>query len=158
LILWDEEIKAHLMWIWREEDGLMKKGREGMFIITNKRIAFISKTNMTFRVHDVHSLRQLQRFQAGESVFKPLQDYGIKELVDDLHKSIENLEIPYESISQMFSEEKRWGTLLKVKFDDEGKSKTYRFSVVKAWVKYPLKDPVAFQHLDWSPLIRLFKG
>jgi hypothetical protein len=33
----------------------------------------------------------------------------------------------------------------------------HKFSIVKGWVKYPAKDPLEFQHMDWSPLINLVK-
>jgi len=46
--------------------------------------------------------------------------------------------------------------LLKVKINLGIKSKIHKFSIVKGWVKYPLKDPVEFQHIDWLPLINLF--
>ena len=36
------------MWIWGEKEGFMKRGKEGMLVITDKRIAFITKTNMTY--------------------------------------------------------------------------------------------------------------
>ena len=37
------------------------------------------------------------------------------------------------------------------------KSKVRKFSIVKGWVKYPAKDPLEFQHMDWSALINLVK-
>ena len=64
---------------------------------------------------------------------------------------------PYDMIVDILTEEKRWGTLLKVRFSFEGKLETYMFSVVKGWVKYPLKDPIGFQRIDWNPLIKIFK-
>jgi hypothetical protein len=154
---WDERIKAHLVWIWCQEEGFMKRGKEGMLVFTDRRIAFITKTYMSYRIHDVHSIRQLKKFNDGENVFRPLEGYGIKDLDDDLKKSNENSDVPYSQILDITSEEKRWGTLLKVKINLGIKSKTYRFSVVKGWVKYPLKDPVEFQHVDWLPVINLIK-
>ena len=47
LVDWDEQIKAHLVWIWRQEEGFMKRGKEGMLVITDRRIAFITKTYMS---------------------------------------------------------------------------------------------------------------
>ena len=135
---WDEQIKAHLVWIWGQEEGFMKRGKEGMLVITDRRIAFITKTNMSYRVHDIHSLRQLKKFKEGGNIFKPLEGYGIK-----------NLDIT--------SEDKRWGTLLKIKINLGVKSKIHKFSIVKGWVKYPLKDPVEFQHVNWFSVINLFK-
>jgi hypothetical protein len=157
LVDWDEQIKAHLVWIWHQEEGFMKRGKEGMLVITDRRIAFITKTYMSYRVHDVHSLRQLKKFSEGENVFRPLEGYGIKNLDDDLKKSTENSDILFSQILDIISEEKRWGTQLMVKINLGIKSKTYKFSIVKGWVKYPLKDPVEFQHVDWLPVINLIK-
>jgi hypothetical protein len=157
LIQWDEKIEAHLVWIWGEEEGFMKRGKEGMLVVTDRRIAFITKTNMTYHIHQVHSLRQLKRFKEDENVFRPLQGYDINDLEGDLNKSDENLEIPFRQIIEVTSETKRWGTLLKVKVNLGDKSKTYKFSIVKGWVKYPAKDPIEFHHIDWKPLINLIK-
>jgi hypothetical protein len=157
LVEWNEQIKAHLVWIWGEEEGFLKRGKEGMLVITDRRIDFISKTNMTYRIHDVHAMRQLKRFKEGENVFRPLEGYKIKDLEDDLNKSGENLEIPFRQILDITQHEKRWGTLLKVNVNLIDKSKIYKFSIVKGWVKYPLKDPIEFQRMDWIDLINLFK-
>ncbi len=157
LVDWDEQIKAHLVWIWGQEEGFMKRGKEGMLVVTDRRIAFITKTNMSYRVHDIHSLRQLKKFKEGGNMFKPLEGYGIKNLDDDLKKSAENYDIPFNQILDITSEDKRWGTLLKIKINLGIKSKTCKFSIVKGWVKYPLKDPVEFQHVNWFPVINLFK-
>lgn len=157
MVEWNEEIKAHLVWIWAEEEGFMKRGKEGMLVATDKRIALITKTNMTYRVHEIHSLRQLKRFKEKENVFRPLEGYKLKDLENDINKSEENLEILFSQILDITSESKRWGTLLKVKVNLGDKSKTFKFSIVKGWVKYPAKDPIEFQHMDWKPLINLVK-
>ncbi len=157
MVDWDEQIKAHLFWIWGEEEGFMKHGKEGMLVITDRRLAFISKTEMTWRMHDTHSTRQFNRFKAGEDVFRPAEGYKISHLEKDLDKSPDNLEIPYSQILDISSEEKRWGTVLKVKVNLGDKSKMYKFSVVKGWVKYPAKDPLGFHRMDWNPLISLVK-
>jgi hypothetical protein len=158
LVDWDEQIKAHLFWIWGGEEGFMKHGKEGMLVITDRRLAFISKTEMTWRMHDAHSTRQFNRFKAGEDVFRPAEGYKISHLEKDLDKSPDNLEIPYSQILDIVSEEKRWGTVLKVKVNLGDNSKTYKFSVVKGWVKYPAKDPLGFYRMNWSPLISLVKA
>lgn len=158
MVDWNEQIKAHLVWIWGEEEGFLKRGKEGMLIITDRRIAFISKTNMTYRTHDVHAMRQLKRFKERENVFRPLEGYKVKDLEDDLNKSGENLEIPFRQILDITQHKKRWGTLLKVNANLIDKSKIYKFSIVKGWVKYPLKDPIEFQRMDWTDLIDLFKN
>ena len=157
MVDWDEQIKAHLFWIWSEEEGFMKHGKEGMLVITDRRLAFITKTEMTWKMHDTHSTRQFNRFKASEDVFRPAEGYKISHLEKDLDKSPDNLEIPYSQILDITPEEKRWGTVLKVKVNLGDKSKLYKFSVVKGWVKYPAKDPLGFHRMDWSPLISLVK-
>lgn len=158
MVGWDEQIKAHLFWIWGEEEGFLKRGKEGMLVITDRRLAFITKTEMTYRMHDTHNTRQFNRFKAKEDVFRPAEGYKLEHLEKDLDKSPDNLEIPYSQILDITSEEKRWGTLLKVKVNLGDRSKLYKFSIVKGWVKYPAKDPLEFQRMDWSPLISLVKA
>jgi hypothetical protein len=157
LVDWDEEIKGHLFWVWGGEEGLFKRGKEGMLIVTDKRLAFIIKTEMTYKMHETHSIRQLKRFEAGENVFRPAEGYNLEHLKKDIVKSPDNLEVPFSQILDVFSEEKDWGTLLKVKINTGYKAKVFKFSIVKGWVKYPVKDPLEFQRMDWRPLMNLIK-
>ena len=121
LLDWNEQIKAHLMWIWGGEDGFMKRKREGMLVATEKNLIFITKTNMSYRVHHVHSERQLIRFKENKNVFLPVEGYGITELRNDLEKSNQNIVFPFSQISDMYFLEKRWGTELKIKANIENK-------------------------------------
>lgn len=152
-----ENIKYHLMWVWGQEEGFMKRGKEGMLVITNMRIAFIMKTKMKYNVHEEYSLRQLRRFKEGESVLLSIESYNEIDLQNDLADSDKNIDIPFNEIIKIEQEKKRWGTLLRLKFAVNRDTKKYKFVVVKGWVKYPLKDPVSFQHLDWGPIIALLK-
>ena len=136
----------------------MKRGKEGMLVITDKRLVFITKTDMSFKMHDTHSLRQAKRFEAGEEVFRPAEGYKLEHLERDLDKSPDNVEIPFRQIMDITAEEKRWGTLLKVKVNLGDKSKIEKYSIVKGWVKYPAKDPIGFQKMNWTPLISLVKA
>ena len=158
MVEWDEQIKAHMFWIWYEEEGFLKRGKEGMLVITDRRFAFIIKTEMTFRAYDTHTTRQFNRFKEKENVFRPAEGYGIKQLEKDLDKSPDNIEIPYRQVMDVTAEEKRWGTLLKVKVNLGDKAKIMKFSIVKGWVKYPAKDPIGFQKMDWTPFINLVKA
>lgn len=158
MVEWDEQVKAHLFWIWYEGEGFLKRGKEGMLVITDRRLAFIMKTEMTFRAHETHSIRQLNRFKEKENVFRPAEGYGVKELEKDLDKSADNFDVPYRQVMDVEQEEKRWGTLLKVKVNLGDKSKVMKFSIVKGWVKYPAKDPLEFQKMDWAPLVSLVKA
>lgn len=152
-----ENIKYHLMWVWGQEEGFMKRGKEGMLVITNMRIAFIMKTKMKYNVHEEYSLRQLRRFKEGESVLLSIESYNEIDLQNDLADSDKNIDIPFNEIVKIEQEKKRWGTVLRLKFTANRDTKKYKFVVVKGWVKYPLKDPVSFQHLDWGPIIALLK-
>jgi glycosyltransferase involved in cell wall biosynthesis len=157
LVDWNEQIKAHLFWVWGGEEGLFKRGKEGMLVVTDRRLAFLIKTDMTYKMHDSHSIRQLKRFEAGENIFRPAEGYKLEDLKKDLAKSPDNLQIPFVQILDVISEEKDWGTLLKVKTNLGYKAKVFKFSIVKGWVKYPVKDPLEFQRMDWRPLINLVK-
>jgi hypothetical protein len=145
------------MWIWGQEEGFMKRGREGMLVITNMRIAFVTKTEMKYNVHEEYSLRQLRRFKDGEPVLLPFDHYKEIDLQNDLAESDKNMDIPFDNIINIGQEKKKWGTLLKVKFIEKEGNRDYKFMVVKGWVKYPLKDPVSFQQLNWDPIIALIK-
>ena len=145
------------MWIWGQEEGFMKRGKEGMLVITNMRLAFIMKTKMKYRVHEEYSLRQLRRFKDGESVLLPVERYEEIDLQNDLAESDKNMDIPFDKIINIEQERKKWGTLLKLKFIENEGTRGYKFMVVKGWVKYPLKDPVSFQQLNWDPIIALIK-
>jgi hypothetical protein len=129
-----------------------------MLVVTDRRLAFIMKTDMTYKMHETHSIRQLKRFEAGENVFRPAEGYNLEHLKKDLAKSPDNLQIPFSQILDILSEEKDWGTRLKVKMNLGYKAKIFKFSIVKGWVKYPAKDPLGFQRMDWGPLISLVKS
>ncbi|MFL6475527.1 MAG: hypothetical protein ACJ70U_00855 [Nitrososphaera sp.] len=154
---WDESIKGHLFWVWGGEEGFFKRGKEGMLVVTDRRLAFITKTDMTYKMHETHSLRQLKRFEAGENVFRPAEGYTLEHLKKDIAKSPDNLQISFSQILDVLSEEKDWGTLLKVKMNLGYKTKAFKFSLVKGWVKYPAKDPLEFHRMDWRPIINLIK-
>ena len=154
---WDESIKGHLFWVWGGEEGFFKRGKEGMLVVTDRRLAFITKTDMTYKMHETHSLRQLKRFEAGENVFRPAEGYTLEHLKKDIAKSPDNLQISFSQILDVLSEEKDWGTLLKVKVNLGYKTKAFKFSLVKGWVKYPAKDPLEFHRMDWRPIINLIK-
>lgn len=153
-----EKIKYHIMWIWGQEEGFLKRGKEGMLIITNMRVAFVVKTKMKYRVHDECSLQQLRRFKDGEPVFMPIQQYTEMDLQNDLAESDKNMDIPFSKIINIGQDKKRWGTVLKVKFAENEETKDYKFMVVKGWVKYPVKDPVSFQQMDWEPVISFIQN
>jgi hypothetical protein len=152
-----EKIRYHLMWVWGQQEGFMKRGKEGMLIITTGRIVFVTKTKMKYNVHLDYSQRQLKKFEKSDYAFSAIDPYKVEDLENDLRESDKNMDIPFNSIISISQEEKRWGTALKLVFGENNDVKTYKFMVVKGWVKYPLKDPVSFQRLDWKPIITFSK-
>jgi len=154
---WDEEIKAHIFWIWGGEAGFLKRGREGMLIVTNRRLAFITKTEMSYRAHDVYSRRQIVRFEGNENIFRPIDEYKITHLDKDLENG-KNRQIKFNQIVNSKIEDKRWGTALIVDFNLNEKLEHYKFCIVKSWVKYPAKDPLQFYHVNWKPIISLINN
>lgn len=157
MVDWDEEIKVHLFWVWAEKQGFLRKGKEGMLVITDKRLVFLTKTEMTVRMHDTYSIRQIKRYEAGENIFRPAEGYKLEHLEKDLDKSPDNLEVPFGQILEITSEKKRWGSMLVVKVNQGDTSKVLKYSLVKGWIKYPAKDPMGFLTVDWSPVINLVK-
>ena len=99
-----ENIKYHLMSVWGQEEGFMKRGKEGMLVITNMRIAFIMKTKMKYNVHEEYSLRQLRRFKEGESVLLSIESYNEIDLQYDLDDSDNNIDIPFNVIVKIEEE------------------------------------------------------
>ena len=128
-----------------------------MLVITNKRLAFITKTEMSYRVHDVYSKRQIIRFKENQNIFRPIEEYKIIQLDKDLEND-KNIQIRFNQIGNSNMEDKRWGTALIVGFNTKEKLERYKFSIVKSWVKYPAKDPLQFYHVDWKPIINLINN
>jgi hypothetical protein len=87
----------------------------------------------------------------------PIERYNEMDLQNDLAESDKNVDIPFDKIIKIGQEKKRWGTLLKLEFVKDENTKGYKFMVVKGWVKYPLKDPVSFQEMNWDPIMALIK-
>ena len=58
-----------------------------------------------------------------KTFFDRAEGYKLEHLKKDLAKSPDNLQIPFSQILDVISEEKDWGTLLKVKMNLGNKSK-----------------------------------
>ena len=67
------------------------------------------------------------------------------------------MEIRFDDILKISSEEKAWGDVLNLEINEEGNKKKYQFSVVQDWVKYPIKDPQKYMKVDWSSLVQYIK-
>ena len=66
--------------------------------------------------------------------------------------------ITFDNILEIEEEEKTWGSVLQIKAIENEKEKNYEFSIVRDWVKYPIKDPTKYLNVDWKPCIEFIKS
>lgn len=147
----DERIKAHLVSVWKVEKKLFSRGKECMFILTDKRLAFVSKTEAKSRWWSATVERQVVTLLKSDDPMLIHDGYDEKELVQDLENK-KNEEYCFDDVISVEPEEKKWGSVLKLKLKKDGKEKNYELSVVKDWVTYPVKDPVKFLKINWNPI------
>jgi hypothetical protein len=148
----DEKIVVHLLSVWREEKKLFSRGKECMFFLTDKHVSFIIKTEAKMNWWKAAVQRQIVALSKSPTTMITQDGYGRKELENDL-KNEKNEEIPLSNIISVGTEEKRWGTVLNLKFSSDGKEKSYRLSVVRDWIGYPIRDPMKFLTVDWTPIV-----
>ncbi len=156
----EERILSTLYSVWGGEQGFMKRGREGILVLTSKRVAFISKTSMNVDVWRREVDVQVKELHRSKDPVRVSKAYTLDMLYRDIESDkVKNLSIPLRNIVEMDYEEKRHGSILKLVFkDDEGSgSRRYTFTVVKSWIRYPVADPVEYEHVDWSRWIALAK-
>ena len=152
----DERIQSHLVSVWREEKKLFSRAKECMFILTNMRLAFVSKTEAKSRWWTATVERQVVTLLKSDNPMITHDGYDEKELALDLENK-KNEEYVFDDVISVESEEKTWGSVLKIKLRKDGKEKSYQLSVVKDWVTYPVKDPVKFLKINWMPVIEYIK-
>jgi len=153
----DERIQTHLLSVWGEEKKFLKRGAEGMLFLTEKHLMFVTKTLSKYRWWDPATLRQIKTFHKSKNTMIHHDGYGDEELRRDLENK-KNMEVSYDQISKVDIEEKPWGSVLKLEINFGMKTKKYHFSIVEGWVKYPLKDPVKFMKVDWTPVVDYIKS
>lgn len=138
----------------------MKRGREGILVLTSKRVAFISRTSMNVDVWKREVDSQVKELHRSKDPIRVSKAYTLDMLYNDIERDkVKNLSIPLSSIVEMSCEEKRYGSILRLVFsDDEGRSKRYTFTVVRSWIRYPVADPVEYEHVDWDRWIELAKS
>ena len=152
-----EKIQAHVLSVWREGRGFFSgKGKEGMLILTNKRLLFISKTEAGMKWWGAIRTRQVVRLLQSKDVMVVEDGYGEENLMVDLENK-KNQKISFNNILRIEVKEKVWGSVLFLDIIDGGKEKQFQFSVVQDWVKYPLSAPTKFLKVDWSGFVKYVK-
>ena len=152
-----EKIQAHVLSVWREGRGFFSgKGKEGMLILTNKRLLFISKTEAGMKWWGAIRTRQVVRLLQSKDVMVVEDGYGEENLTDDLENK-KNQKISFNNILGIEVKEKIWGSVLFLDIIEDGKEKQFQFSIVQDWVKYPLSAPTKFLKVDWSGFVKYIK-
>ena len=153
----EEKIQAHVLSVWKEDRGFFSgKGKEGMLILTNRQLYFISKTDAGMRWWGAIRTRQIVRLLQFKYVMIVEDGYGLEKLRSDLENK-KNQKISFNNILQIEAKEKVWGTVLFLDLIEGGKEKKFQFSIVQDWVKYPISAPTKFLKVDWSRFVKYIK-
>lgn len=153
----DERIRAHVLSVWREGTGFFAVGgREGMLVLTDRRMAFVHKTEAKMRWWQAVVQRQVVSLIRSRSIMNLHDGYDEKSLVEDL-KNKKNVQVPFDDIKKIYAKEEVWGSVLYAEYARDGRVEKYRFSVAQDWVKYPVKDATKFLRVDWKPFIAFIR-
>jgi len=153
----DEKIQVHIVSVWRESKKLFSiHGTEGMLILTDKHLMFVHKTQVKMRWWDAVTQRQVLTFLKSKDVMIQQDGYDEELLRTDLENK-KNMEIRFDDILNISHEDKTWAGVLIVEINQGEKNHKYQFSVVRDWVKYPIKDPQKYMNVDWSSLVQYIK-
>lgn len=152
-----EELVAHVVSVWRESKRFLSiGGKEGMFVLTNRRLAFIYKTDAKMRWWQAIVARQVVMFLRSKNVMNVHDGYDIDNLVEDV-KTEKNVVLNFDDIMDISWDEKPWGSVLDMEYRGRGGIEKHQYSIVQSWVKYPAKDPTKFMRVDWEPFVRYIR-
>ena len=105
----DEEIRAHVVSIWRESKKFLSiGGREGMLVLTDKHLSFIHKTTAKIKWWKAITQRQALIFMKSKDTMIHHDGY----LVID-QKNPKNTILSFNDILNLVRE-KEWGSVLMV--------------------------------------------
>ena len=150
----EEKIQAHVLSIWRERQEFFGgRGKEGMLILTNKRLMFIKKTEAGMKWWGAVRTRQIVRLLGSKDVMFTEDGYNEESLRTDAENK-KNQEIHFNDILNIGFEEKVWGSVLFLDVMEDGKEKKFQFSIVQDWVKYPISAPMKYLKVDWSRFVK----
>ena len=150
----EEKIQAHVLSVWKESRGFFGgKGKEGMLILTNRRLLFIKKTEASVKWWGAVRTRQTVRLLLSKDVMVVEDGYGEENLMTDLENK-KNQKIDFNNILYIEAKEKVWGSVLFLDVMEDGKEKKFQFSIVQDWVKYPISAPMKYLKVDWSGFVK----
>ena len=152
-----EKIEAHVLSVWRERREFFGgRGKEGMLILTNRRLMFIKKTEAGMKWWGAVRTRQIVRLLGSKDVMFTEDGYDEESLRIDAENK-KNQEMCFNNILDVSFEEKVWGSVLFLEVLEDDKERKYQFSIVQDWVKYPLSAPTKYMKVDWSSFVKYIK-
>lgn len=153
----NEAIQAHLVSVWRESTKFFSLGgKEGMLVLTDRRLYFIQKTKAKSAWWQAIRRRQALGFMKSKDVMITHDGYGEENLRADMENP-KNEEINFDDITGIRWEEKGWGSALYLEYDGGGGSEKYQYSIAQDWVKYPIKDALKFMKVDWERFVAFIR-
>ena len=153
----EEKIQAHILSVWREpREFFGGRGKEGMLILTNRRLVFVKKTEAGMKWWGAIRTRQIVRLLRSKDVMFAEDGYDEESLRTDAENK-KNQEIHFNDILNIGFEEKVWGSALLLEILEDNKKRKYQFSIVQDWVKYPLSAPTKYMKVDWSGFVKYIK-
>lgn len=153
----DEKIQAHLVSVWREPKKFFSiGGREGMFVLTDKHLMFIHKTEAKMKWWQAIRQRQVINFLKSKNTMIRHDGYEESNLMEDVENE-KNVELSFDDILNIRYEEKEWGSILILEYEKDGKREKHQYSIAQDWVKYPVKEPTKYMKVDWEPFVKYIK-
>ena len=129
----DERVQAHILSVWREAKKLFSMhGTEGMLILTDRHLMFIHKTEAKMRWWNAATQRQVLTLIKSKDVMIQQDGYDEEQLRIDLENK-KNMEIRFDDILKISSEEKAWADVLNLEINEDGSKKKYQFSIVQGF-------------------------
>jgi hypothetical protein len=107
----DESIQTHILSVWCQEKKFFTHGVEGMLFLTQKHLMFVTKTEAKMRWWAASVERQIRNLLESKNIMIHHDGYDDKELRLDLQNE-KNMEISFDRILNVNSEEKSWGSVL----------------------------------------------
>lgn len=152
-----ERIQAHVVSVWREPKRFFSiGGKEGMLVLTNRRLAFIYKTDAKMKWWQAVVGRQVVMFVRSKNVMNVHDGYDGSSFEADVQDE-RNVVLSFDDILSIDHEDRVWGSVLHMEYQKGGKTEKHQYSVVQDWVKYPAKDPTKFMRVDWGPFVKYIK-
>ena len=155
----EERIQAHVVSVWREPRRFLSiGGKEGMLVLTNRRLAFIYKTSAKIKWWQAIVARQAVMFIRSGNVMNTHDGYDEESFREDA-KNEKNVILSFDDVLDVGYEDEVWGSVLFLEYRDPGGGvQKHQYSVVRDWVKYPAKDPTKFMRVDWGPFVKYIRG